>query len=279
MRRFTFGIISIALALTVFVGCAARKGSAPQQTEKAQARSIFVLCGAGLRQPMEEISRVFEGKTGVKVNCTYAGSACLLAQIDSAQQGDCYMPGEGFYMEQAQEKGYLTDMRQVAYVIPVIAVAKGNPKHVRGLEDLTRKDLRVGLCDPHATALGKQAYTVLEKAGLIEKVMSNLATSAATVPELGNGIKLGHLDAAIVWDAVALWYPEDIDIIPIDPKYNEVSTVPLGILKFCRDPEVARQFFDFVSSAEGKAIFKKHGYSLTPTSQYHQQEAESGTGG
>ncbi|NIM05984.1 MAG: molybdate ABC transporter substrate-binding protein [Armatimonadetes bacterium] len=213
---------------------------------------------------MDEIGKVFQNKTNIKVQYTYSGSACLLAQIDNSRQGDAYMPGEWFYMEQADEKGYLTEVERIAYVIPVIGVAKGNPKKVRGLRDLARKDLRVGIGDPHATALGKQAYIVLKNAGLQEEVISNLTTSAATVPELGNAIKLGHLDAAIVWDAVAHWYPEDIDIVLIEPEYNEVSTVPLGTLEFAEDPQAAKKFLDFVASDEGKAIFKKHGYSLTP---------------
>jgi len=272
--------IGVLLGLAVLAGCGkeAAVSAKTAGAQKAKERSIFVLSGAGLKQPMDEIGKVFEAKSGIKVKCTYAGSACLLAQIDTSQQGDCYIPGELFYMEQAKQQGYLTEAKMVAYVIPVIAVSKGNPKRVRGLQDLTRKDVRVGLCDPHATALGKQAYTVLEKAGLIAKVKENLTVQAATVPELGNAIKLGHLDAAIVWDAVALWYPKDIDIVPIDPKYNEVSTIPVATLKFSRDPEAAKQFLEFVSSDEGKAIFKKHGYSLTPTSQLL-QGGQSGSGG
>jgi molybdate transport system substrate-binding protein len=261
MRKAITGIIILLILGCVLYG-------AISSNLKKGPRKIFVLCGAGLRKPMDEIGKTFQKKTGIKVDYSYAGSPCLLAQIDNQQEGDAYMPGEWFYLEQAQKKGYLKRVEQIAYVIPVIAVAKGNPKHVKTLNDLTRKDLRVGIGDPHATALGKQAAVVLENAGLIKEVKANLALQAATVPDLINGIQLGHLDAAIAWDACALWCPKDVDIVPIDEKYNAVSTVPLATLKFSKDPKAAEQFLQFVSSAEGKAIFQKHGYSLTKESKF-----------
>jgi molybdate transport system substrate-binding protein len=264
-------ILAIFLAsLVLLTGCGQQKNTkvTVAKSQAAKPRSIFVLAGAGLRKPMDEIGTVFEKKTGIKVDYTYAGSPCLLAQIDTAQEGDAYMPGEWYYLEQAQKKGYLKKVETIAYVIPVIAVAKGNPKHVRNLNDLTRKDLRVGIGDPHATALGKQAAVVLENAGLIKQVKKNLTTEAATVPDLINGIKLGQLDAVIAWDACALWCPKDVDIVPIDARYNAVSTVPLATLKFAKDTAAADQFLQFVASDEGKAIFVKHGYSLTKESQF-----------
>ncbi len=276
-----FCLFTFAFLLIVMLAGCSRQSVTPQgtgdgtknsltqaQRAKNANRSIFVLAGAGMKKPMDEAGKTFTRKTGIKVEYTYAGSACLLAQIDNSRQGDCYMPGEKYYLDQAQKKGYLVKVDKIAYVIPVIAVAKGNPKHVKSLQDLVRKDVRVGIGEPHATALGKQAIVVLEKAGLVKQVKENVTLQASTVPELCNGIVLGHLDAAIVWDAVALWYPGKVDIIPIDPKYNAVSTVPLAILSFSKDPEAAKEFQAFVASDEGKAIFKKNGYSLTPESQF-----------
>jgi molybdate transport system substrate-binding protein len=300
MRKLLWLLIALlALSLTTLAGCgktsaktAKSSNTAKSSTTKADAsggasggnsnlitnvtikpksstgRSIFVLVGAGLKKPMDELGKIFADKTGIQVEYTFAGSACLLAQIDNSREGDCYMPGEMYYMEQAKEKGYLKKLEVIAYVIPVIAVAKGNPKHVKDLKDLARKDVRVGIGEPHATALGRQAITVLENAGLIEQVDKNVTLKASTVPELCNGITWGHLDAALVWDAVALWYPKTVDIVRIEDKYNAVSTVPLATLTFAKDPAAADEFQKYVASKEGKAIFVKHGYSLTPKSRF-----------
>ncbi len=256
-------LLSALLSLALTAGC-----SKPSAKKTATKRSIFVLSGAGMRKPLDEIKDEFTKRTGIRVKITYAGSPCLLAQIDNQHEGDVYIPGEDYYLKQAEKKGYISSVEKAAYVIPVIAVAEGNPKGVKGLKDLTRKDVRVGIGDPHATAVGKQANVVLKNAKLMQQVKDNNLVTAATVPDLLNSIKLGHLDAAIVWDAVAAWSPKDVDAVPIEVKYNAVSTVPIATLKFSADPDAASQFQQFCCSQEGKAIFKKHGYSLTVDSQF-----------
>jgi molybdate transport system substrate-binding protein len=264
MRRIAL-LLSILMSIALVAGCREQQAKTAQQKKN---RSIFVLCGAGLRKPINDAKAAFTKETGIKVRVTYAGAACLLAQIDNQREGDIYIPGEEFYLNQAIKKGLVRTYEKAAYVIPVIAVAKGNPKNIKNLNDLTRKDVRVGIGDPHATAVGKQANVVLKNANLMQQVKDNDLVTAATAPDLVNDIRLGHLDAVIVWDAVALWSPEEVDIIPIEAKYNAVSTVPIATLKFSADLDAANQFQKFCCSDKGKAIFKKNGYSLTPNSQF-----------
>ena len=250
MRWRTSFIIGVCLALGM--GCSKEK----------PGRSVFVVCGAAMKNPMEEIGALFERKTGIRVEYTYAGSACLLPQVDGTGQGDVYMPGEMFYLDQARKRGLVSRYERVLYMVPVIVVAKGNPKGIRGLQDLAREGLRVGLGDPKTTALGKHSHILLKRAGLLERVLRNMKTSAVTAPELGNAIKLAHIDAAIIWDCLAHWYPDDLDTIRVPVQGAEISTVPLAVLRSARDQDAAGRFLDFVSSAEGKAVFRKHHYTL-----------------
>jgi len=233
-------------------------------TGSASGHTLFVYVGCGMQPPMDEIAREFQKQYGVRIEYSYAGSACLLAQMKLAERGDAYMPGENFYMEQARKEGYITDMDTVAYIVPVIIVPKGNPKSIRTLADLARPGLKIGLGDAQSTAIGVVSECVLRDSGLYKQVLKNVVMRAGSVAELGNAIKLDALDAAIVWDAVASWYPQDADIIPIPKQVNMVSTIPFGVLKFARNREVARQFVQFVASSKGKRIFQKHGYCLCP---------------
>jgi ABC-type molybdate transport system substrate-binding protein len=83
-----------------------------------------------------------------------------------------------------------------------------------------------------------------------------------TVNELGDKVKLGALDAVIVWDAVAAYYADAADAIAIPPKQNVISTVAVGLLNSSRNLTLARDFVALLTSAEGKAIFRKHHYSV-----------------
>ena len=84
-----------------------------------------------------------------------------------------------------------------------------------------------------------------------------------TVNDLGDKIKLGSLDAVIVWDAVAAYFADSADVVPIPREQNVISTVPVSILKSSKHPQLANGLLEFITSEEGRAIFKKHHYSLT----------------
>jgi len=228
---------------------------------RAEKPPFIVYCGAGLRPPVAEIIDTFEKLENVNVEPIYTGSGLLLAQITLGRKGDIYIPGDQFFMKQAEDKGFITRQVNAAWWIPVIGVQKGNPKKIAGLADLAREDLKVGLGEAKSCAIGRSSAVMLERAGLADKVKPHVTT--ATVNELGNYLKLGTLDAAIIWDAVAKFYPQEVDAIPIDPAVREVCSVPVGVLKFTSHPALADAFLEFIAGDEGKAIFRKHGYTLT----------------
>jgi molybdate transport system substrate-binding protein len=82
--------------------------------------SIMVYCGAGMREPMDDIGVAFEEEYGITVEYNYAGSNALLSQMEITEQGDCYMPGATKYIETAMEKGFIASTQNICYHIPVI---------------------------------------------------------------------------------------------------------------------------------------------------------------
>ena len=188
-----------------------------------------------------------------------------MAQIAISESGDLYMPGEEFYMDQAVARGFVREREIVTYFIPVIMVGKGNPKGIRGLADLYRPGLRLGLGEKESTAIGAFTPKLLAAKKLsYEALLKNVVAAFATAPEMGNAVKLGAVDAAIQWDAVASWYLNGADVVAFPTDRGTISPVPLGVLKFSRDPAAARSFLKFALSPVGRAIFEKHGHSIDP---------------
>jgi len=219
-------------------------------------------CGAGIRPPVAEAVELFGQRNGVEIACDYAGSEVLLSRIKLTQEGDLYMPGDTHYVELAVSQGLIASQTPVCYFVPVILVQKGNPKMIRGLADLTRPDVGVGLGDPEAYAVGRVSASLFEKNGIPPTDVS-VKVRTVTVNELVNHVKLKTLDAAIVWDAVAAFAPDETEAIAIPPAQNIVSSVSIGILKSSKHPELAREFVEFITSAEGRKIFEKHHYTIT----------------
>jgi molybdate transport system substrate-binding protein len=175
------------------------------------------------------------------------------------------MPGDKHYIEQAVHANMILSQRSVCYWVPTILVQKGNPKKIRQLDDLLKPGVKLGLGDPEACAIGRTSKQILEKNNIAwEDIEENLAFQSLTVNELGMQIQAQALDAVIVWDAMARYYSEYGDEIPIPPEQNIISTIDIGVLKFTKHHELAEKFVDFVTSEKGRRIFQKYNYSTKP---------------
>ncbi len=223
---------------------------------------LLLYCGAGIRPAADEIVKAFERAHGVIVECDYDGSERLLARMKLSGVGDVYMPGDVHYVEQAAEQGLVASHMNACYFVPVILVQKGNPKSIQSLADLTLPGLDVGLGNPEVCAVGRKSLKLFEKNAIaMEDVRKNLRFQALTVNDLGNHIKLGQLDAVIVWDAMAAYFADSGDVVAIPPDKNVISTVAVGVLTSSERPELASKLVEFIASDEGKAIFRKHHYT------------------
>jgi molybdate transport system substrate-binding protein len=223
--------------------------------------------GAGQRSSLDEIASVFATRNpGIRVDFSYKGSGYFIADLTASQMGDLYMPGEEYYLLQAVRKGFITDYNPdtdiAAHFITVIITPKGNPKNIRAIADFARPGVRVGLADPEAAAIGLWQEKTFTKAGTWDAVRKNTTLFAKCIPELGNAIQLGAIDATIVWATTALLYLKDIEIVPIEPKYRGLVRLPVAVLKFSKQPQLARKLKAFILSAEGRDIFRSHAYGI-----------------
>jgi len=226
---------------------------------------LRVYCGAGIRPPVARLADEFSREHGIEVAVDYAGAEVLLSRIKLSGEGDLYMPGDVHYVDLAAEEGLVASQHNVCYFVPVILVQKGNPKNIRGLTDLVRPGVKLGLGDPEACAIGRTCREIFEKNGMdLQAVERNVAFCSLTVNELGNHIKLRDLDAVIVWDAVAAYFAEHSEVVAIPPEENVYSTVAVGVLKSARHPDLADRFVEFITSEEGREVFREHHYTVDP---------------
>lgn len=252
MRRLR---LCLAAAAGLILGC----------SEPPAPRELLLFCGAGIRPPAAELAETFGRENGVRIVTDYAGSEVLLSKIKLVRRGDLYMPGDRHYVEMAAKEGFILSQESVCYFVPTILVRKGNPKNIRGLRDLLGPGVRLGLGDERACAIGRKSRKIFEKNGISwTHVERNLKFKSVTVNELGMQIQAGSLDTVIVWDAVAGYYAEHGDEVPIPAEQNVISTVDVGVLGFTRLKALAEKFVEFAASERGRAVFKKHGYRVDP---------------
>jgi molybdate transport system substrate-binding protein len=233
-------------------------------SKQPQPPELFVYCGAGIRPPVEEAAEQFCGERGINVQCDYAGSELLLSRIKLSGVGDVYIPGDASYVDQAEEQGLVVRREPLCDFVPVILVQRGNPRNIRAVQDLFQPGVTVGLGDPEACAIGRKATRILRNNGIDQDVENRQVTfRALTVNELGDKVKLGALDAVIVWDATAAYYADSTEVVPIAEAANVISTVTAAVLSSSAQRDLGNGFVDFLVSQQGREIFAKHHYTLS----------------
>jgi len=250
------------MAVTIITSLSGCKGDKP---EASAPKELLLYCGAGIRPPVQQMVEAFEAEHGVKIVTDYAGSEVLLSKIKLTRKGDLYMPGDKHYVDQAAQEGMILSQQPLCYFVPTILVQKDNPKNIRGLRDLLKEGIKLGLGDAKACAIGRKTKQIFVKNGIAwEDVEKNIAFQSLTVNELGMQIQTSSLDAVIVWDAIARYYSDYGTEVPIPVEQNVISTVNIGVLSFTPNRSTAEEFVKFAASARGQGIFQEHDYRTDP---------------
>ena len=246
-------IAALAIAVFTFVSCSGEGESGSAKEE------LVVLCGSSFVPPMDEIISRFKEATGAEVVTTSAGSEDFLPLVKAGQKGDILVTHDP-YMDYVKDADAYMDSAEVGYVAPVLAVGKGNPKGIRGIEDLARDGLRVGLTDPQYSTCGEMVFSLLEKKGIKDAVLKNVGNRLTKGhSNLGTLMQTGAVDAVIMWNGVAHNFRDNLDIVPTPYEYDSVIRVHVIGLNYSRFPELTERFVNFARE-NGEQVFASYGY-------------------
>lgn len=227
------------------------------------SKKLVVFAAAGARSATDEICHQFEEQHRIKLETSYGGGGEILSKMILARSGDIYIAPEQRFMEIAKEKKaiYPTTIKNIAYMVPVIAVKKGNPKQIISLTDLAKRRIRLGVTRPETTLLGKYAPEIFQKAGLGEAITKNIRTYASDPNNLLTMLIMGQIDAGIIWHFYQTLALDKIETIFLSPEQlTGIGVMQIAVSAYSRDNKLAQQFVNFAISSEGKAIFKTYGY-------------------
>ena len=227
--------------------------------------NLSIFAAAGAKPAIDQVCRKFQEKYGTTVEASYGGGGEVLSQMTLSQSGDIYVAPEQRFMEIAVEKQAVVPetIKSVAYMIPVIAVQKGNPKNIHNLADFARSGIKVAVTRQETTLLGKYAPEIFAKAGLNEEIRKNIITEAARPDNLLTMLIMGQVDAGIIWHFYQVQAPDQIENIYLLPEQlTGIGEMQAAVSAYSQDKKSAQKFIDFITSAEGKTIFKEVGYFI-----------------
>ena len=199
----------------------------------------------------------------------------MLSQMMLAKKGDLYFPGSSDFMETAKKKGavYNETERMVVYLVPAINVRKGNPKNIRKLSDLVAPGLRVAIARPDTVCVGLYAVEIIEKNLTKEQIKAlrkNIVNYTESCEKTATTISLNTADAVMGWSVFQYWDPGRIETVNLaKEEISRVGYIPIAVSRYTKDKRLAQKFIDFILSEEGKAIFRKYHYFMSPEDTYH----------
>jgi molybdate transport system substrate-binding protein len=250
----------LAAALTVAALLLAACGgdNTSSSGSPGSADEIKVFAAASLTAAFTELGQRYTAAEGTKVTFNFAGSQALATQIRQGAPADVFASADIPNMDKV--KDLVGTPQNLASNRLQIVVEQGNPKGVKGLQDLASSDLKVVLAAPQVPA-GEYARQVLDQAGVTVRPVSEEDNVKAVVTK----VSLGEADAGIVYVTDVTAGGGKVEGIDIPKDQNVTATYPIATVKASKDPEAARAFMDLVLSAEGQQVLKEYGFLPPPT--------------
>lgn len=242
----------------------------PGETPQRQTLSLF--CAAGMRTPVEAVAQRYEQEYGVHVEIQFDGSNVLLSKLELDRHGttDLFLAADEFYTQQSQEKGLAAEVLPVATMLPVVAVRKDSAKNIQTLDDLLAADMKIAMADPDQAAIGRATRERLQTipAGgttrweQLRELVTRNGVFKPTVTDVAGDVKLGAVDAGIVWDSTVMMpkFREELKAISLLELQGEPSLVAVCVLNSTVQPAAALKFARYLTARDrGLPLFEKSG--------------------
>lgn len=190
----------------------------------------------------------------------FAGSQQLRLQLEQGARADVFASADEVQGRALFEAGLVEAPRRLTCNALVIAVAKGNPHRVAGLEDLLRLE-RLILAAPEVPA-GRYTQAMLARRGeaFEAALAARVVSRELNVRQVLTKLLLGEADAGLVYRTDALSAADRLDFIELPQSPRAVYEIAL--LRDSGSKAEAAAFIDQAVAAE--ALFRARGFVPCP---------------
>jgi molybdate transport system substrate-binding protein len=220
--------------------------------------SITVFASSSMITTLTAIGKQFEAENpGTSVEFIFASSSDLSAQMLDGADVDVFVSGDHDNMSVVANAGLVEGAPvPLAANSLVIATAKGNRDSVASLADLTRPDVRVGVCgDPGACAAATQQVEDRTGVRLHPQIVDTTASDVI------KDIASGKVDAGLVFKTDALNVGDTISWFAFPEAADAAVTSWIAPMKNSEQAGLASKFVQDASGAAGRKVFAAGGFA------------------
>jgi molybdate transport system substrate-binding protein len=255
-RRLSLLVLALLLA-------AACKKTEPSAGSGAGA-SIKVAAAADLAFAFKAIGEAFTRKTGHPVTFTFGSTGQLAKQISEGAPYDVFAAANVSYVDEvvkadacdASTKAMYARGRIVVWTKKVGGVPA--PASIRDLADA--RFVKISIANPGHAPYGKAAKQALEASGLWDRIQPKIVYGE-NIQQTLQFAQTGNTEAAIAALSLAI-SADDGAYVLIDEALHKPIDQALVVCKHGTSASTGKQFTEFVSSPDGRAIMKRSGFLL-----------------
>ncbi len=223
-----------------------------------ESTTLTVFAASSLTTTFTELGTTFEeSHDGVKVTFSFGGSSDLVAQIQQGAPADVFASADTANMDKATADDLVEgDPVDFASNTLEIAVPPDNPAGVASLQDLAKAGTKVVVCAPEVPC-GAAAQKVEDAASLTLKPVSE----EQSVTDVLNKVETGEADAGLVYVTDVKAAGDKVEGVTFPESSSGVNTYPIGALADSENADLAQEFVDLVTGADGQAVLAAAGFA------------------
>jgi molybdate transport system substrate-binding protein len=221
--------------------------------------TIHVSAAASLQDVMRDVAAHYRRDT---LLFNFAGSDLLARQIMLGAPADVFISADEARMNAVERVGLVEPgtRRDLVSNSLVIAVPSDSTLKIRAPRDLAAAAVqKIAIGQPDSVPAGIYAKQYLKDAGVWDLL-------AAKIVPVGNvraalaAVASGDVDAAIIYKTDALIVTSVRVAYEVPRKHGPKILYPAAVISNSSDKIAAKRLVDYLTSAEGRAVFKRHGF-------------------
>lgn len=255
--------LCVALWLSCLLTLAVRA-----EADRSSDRAVLVFAAASLTDVLEEIGRAYTMQTKRTVRFSFAASSTLAKQIELGASAELFISADAAWMDYLQQRRLIdpsTRRDLVANRLVLIAPLDGTLELRIEPKFALAKNLRQGrlaIGDPDIVPAGRYAREALLALGVWDDVKNRLVY-AENVRTALTYVTRGETPLGVVYETDAR-IEKRVRVLDRFPENTHSPIVYPAAAVSAASPE-ARAFLDYLSQANARAIFRRHGFQKPAT--------------
>jgi molybdate transport system substrate-binding protein len=250
MNRAPLALAVAALSALALAGCAqdlpAGASSTSASATPSLSGSITVDAAASLNEVFPTLAKTFEAEhPGTTVTFSFGGSSTLAAQIVAGAPVDVFAAASTATMQTVRD----ADLAGVPTVIArnklEIAVPKGNPGGITGLDDFADASKTIVVCAKEVPC-GAAAQQVFQLKGIDAQPDSYEPDVTSVLTK----VETGEADAGLVYATDVQAAGDQVQGIPFATADKAITDYPMATVKSTRNPALAQAWVAYVQAHE-----------------------------